>query len=295
MRNVLTPWLAILCGTGLGVAAYAVTPEPPLEQFRNIPQRNVFGLKSGEAEPQTATPRTPPPKLTLTGITTLLGNKLALMRAAIPAAPGAPAQEKPLMLSEGQREGSIEVLAIDPKAGSVRVNDAGEVMTLTFAKNGVKPPTTTAAVGTQQTNAAAPSYNPFANTRMRAFPTRIPRTPPTGAAPEASAVGTPGANPYTGVATNPATATVPATTPSAADAALTPTGREPTPNQVTNSNQLSPETLLLLQAMQQEANNNNNNDNANSPPPPPQGVHTPFLNLPPGANLQRANPPLMPQ
>ena len=39
-------------------------------------------------------------------------------------------------MSEGQRAGPIEVLQINEKAGSVKVNNSGTVMVLTFEKDG---------------------------------------------------------------------------------------------------------------------------------------------------------------
>lgn len=294
MRYRLHTWLGILVGTGYCLAAQAVMPSPTREQFSNIPERNVFGLKEGQPEQETA-PKGPPPKITLTGITTLLGNKLALMRAAIPAAPGTAGQEKPLMLSEGQRDGNIEVLEIDERAGSVRVDDAGEVMTLTFAKNGVKPsspggPSAVVNASGVRTNNVLPSpYAPGVNTRMRVMPMRMPRTPLTGSATTPGA--TEGAAPETSAA-NPAYATpgaVPATTPSASDLALTPTGRT---NAAPEQGQLSPEQLAVLQAVAQAA------AETNAPPPPPAPPTrslSPYPLVPQGANQQSQRPPFYPQ
>jgi hypothetical protein len=45
-------------------------------------------------------------------------------------------------LTVGQREGEIEVLDIDEKAGSVKVSNSGAILTLTFEKDGAKLPAT---------------------------------------------------------------------------------------------------------------------------------------------------------
>ena len=85
------------------------------------------------------------PKITLTGITTILGNKRALMKVAPSVAkPGQASKEESLILTEGQREGEVEVLQIDERAESVKVNNSGTVMTLTFEKDGAKLPATPA-------------------------------------------------------------------------------------------------------------------------------------------------------
>src|SRR5205823_4883306 len=61
------------------------------------------------------------PRITLTGITTILGNKRALMTVQLP---GKPTQS--FALAEGERSGGIEVLEINEKIGSVRINRLGD-------------------------------------------------------------------------------------------------------------------------------------------------------------------------
>jgi hypothetical protein len=98
----------------------------------------VFGLKP-PAPPSAQPPAAPPrPKLFLTGISTMLGDKRVFLKAVFQSRPGEPAKEKLYMLSEGQRDGELEVLCIDEKARSVRMNEFGAVATLTFEKDGVK-------------------------------------------------------------------------------------------------------------------------------------------------------------
>lgn len=131
----------VLASLGWCAHAAPVTPESPVTHFGDIQQRNLFGLKS--AEPKIDTPVPPKlPRLILTGITTILGNKRALLKQLPPPESKAPAQgqELLLMLTEGQREGAVEVLQIDERAGAVKVSNSGTVMTLTFEKDGPKPP-----------------------------------------------------------------------------------------------------------------------------------------------------------
>jgi len=127
----------VFCGEALATA-----PDTPANRYQAIPERNAFRLKPPPVVPDQSPPPSIP-KLILTGITTVLGSKLALMKAVPPGSgPGQPAKEESLMLTEGQRQGNVEVLNIDEKAGSVRVNYTGSILTLTFEKDGAKLPNT---------------------------------------------------------------------------------------------------------------------------------------------------------
>jgi hypothetical protein len=86
--------------------------------------------------------------------------------------PGKPIQS--FILAQGQRDGEIEVLEIDEKAGSVKVNQSGTVTTLTFEKNGAKLPASVAA--------AAPAPNPggFVPPPQPVNPYLPPSGPPAG-------------------------------------------------------------------------------------------------------------------
>jgi hypothetical protein len=128
----------MVCSNVGGTALDSTTKD-----YQAISNRNVFGLKPAPKVDPPAPVPAPLPKLILTGITTILGNKLVLMKALPPTnAPGPAAKEESLILTEGQRQGNVEVLSIDEKAGSVRVNNSGTVVTLTFEKDGAKLPST---------------------------------------------------------------------------------------------------------------------------------------------------------
>ncbi len=130
---------AVLCGG----SAMAVPADNP---YQGIVERNVFGLKPPPPPPDPAEANKPQPaNITLTGITTILGNKRVLMKTAPkPGKPGEAPKEMSYILTEGQRDGDIEVLSIDEVAGAVKIRNAGEEMTLTFEKNGAKLPSTPA-------------------------------------------------------------------------------------------------------------------------------------------------------
>jgi hypothetical protein len=184
--------LALVFTIALGGASVkALVPESTTNRFQQITSRNVFGLK----EPEKLTTNQPPPqipKLILTGITTVLGNKRALLKADAagqPGKPADPAKEQSFILTEGQRDGYVEVLQIDEKAGSVKVNNSGVLMTLTFEKDGAKLPSTTAPPALPGGTIAAivPPAGTNAgmafggtNTAMRPVPNRMPRWPISG-------------------------------------------------------------------------------------------------------------------
>jgi hypothetical protein len=131
-----------------GIAVYGDVPGQP---YQRIVERNVFGLNPKPPTPEINPPPPASPKVFLTGITTILGKKCALLKTTPPTKPGEPAKEQSLTLVEGQREGEMEVLEINEKAGTVKVSNYGTITTLDFDKDGVKvaalPPGPGGAVG----------------------------------------------------------------------------------------------------------------------------------------------------
>lgn len=125
---------------GLVVQGQANTSDNP---YQPIIDRNVFALKDPPPAPDPAEANKPPaPNIFLTGITTIFGNKRALIKTTPTPGPLKPGMEKPTdqsyVLTEGQREGDVEVLKIDEKAGTVQLRLAGKEMTINFEDNGVK-------------------------------------------------------------------------------------------------------------------------------------------------------------
>ena len=195
----------LVCVVGslaLCTSSRAVTSENSENPYQSIVDRNVFSLKPAPPPTDPAEANKPQVlKITLTGITTILGNKRVLMKTAPPQGkPGeAPKTEQSYILTEGQREGDIEVIEINDKAGSVKVNNGGTVQTLTFEKDGAKLPSTPApaAPGAPVPNGgpqvpglpvvhppgSAPANNSFQ------LPTRVPRLPTPGAQASAANFG----------------------------------------------------------------------------------------------------------
>ena len=100
---------------------------------------NVFRLRP---PPSQAPPAAPAiiPKVTPVGITTMLAQKMALLKVNFPARPPEPAKEVSCILSVGQREGPIEVVAIDETEGSVKVNNSGTIMVLSLDRDSPRQP-----------------------------------------------------------------------------------------------------------------------------------------------------------
>lgn len=128
--------MVVLSSLALGTAAQAITDSSG-GPYHGIVERNVFNLKPPPPPPDpNALIAQQAPKLTLTGITTILGNKRALI--TVPSSkPGAP--QESLMLAEGQAQNDVLVMEINEIAGTVKVTNHGTVQTLDFLNNGAKP------------------------------------------------------------------------------------------------------------------------------------------------------------
>jgi hypothetical protein len=120
---------------GLSLSARLPVAGTSGHPYTGIAARNVFGLGSLAVKPPDP-PQAPLPSITLVGITTILQDKLALLKVQFPAQSSEPAKEVSCTLTLGQRVGQIEVLAIDETTGSVRVNNSGTEMLLSFARDG---------------------------------------------------------------------------------------------------------------------------------------------------------------
>jgi hypothetical protein len=168
-----------------------------MEAYGQIPARNLFGLH----EPVQQNVDPPPlqlPKITLNGINTING-KLVFLKVQYPAKQGEKQQsEESLTLTEGQREGVIELLEINEKAGTIRVNNSGTEMTIGFDKDAGKvasspPPAPGPGPTGGPPNIAARirSMNPGTSGYQRMIPARTGQQVPAMAEPtlQNSAVG----------------------------------------------------------------------------------------------------------
>jgi hypothetical protein len=135
----------LLIGFGLIIRAKATVNDAESNAYNVIVSRNVFDL---HAPPQQSSPEPsdpPPLNVRLTGISTVLGYKQAMFMVQDLIATGKPInKEESYILTEGQRQGSIQVLEINEKANFVKVNNDGKVSVLTF--DPVKPVSAPSAV-----------------------------------------------------------------------------------------------------------------------------------------------------
>ncbi len=286
MRRNLKLVLGALVGILSCAGVRAIVPEFVPSRFQAIPERNVFGLKTAET-PRLQTQPPALPKITLTGITTILGNKRVLMKETPAGAkPGTPNQEVSLILTEGQREGDVEVLNINERAGTVVVNNSGTVMTLDFDKDGAKLPKASPALPGPATgsNVPAPPIATANNTQPMptpAVPSRRMHTLPSRNVRLRSSSSVP---------------------PPATDAPPSPTGlgtpdivaQPPAPNILS----LEQQQAELLQFQRDAARMDPNLlsvPNAAGPSPVPQAPAAPGLAFPPGMTLPSGGSQVLPQ
>ena len=140
MRGEKALILFLICGVLCASAAEPASAAAD-NPYRGIVERNVFNLRPPPPPRTNAPPKAPPPKITLNGITTIFGDKRALFTVDERPKPGQKPEQKSCILTEGQRDGGVEVLAIDETAGTVKVNNHGTVQVLDFENNGAKIPT----------------------------------------------------------------------------------------------------------------------------------------------------------
>jgi hypothetical protein len=241
-----------LCGAATAVAISSENP------YQMVVERNVFALKPpAPPAPDPASIKPPAPKVILNGIITLLGNKRALLKMTPPAAKGEQAKEQSYVLTEGQRDGDLEVIKIDEKAGMVTVNDFGTVTNITFDTNATKTASAPAAMP-MPTGAIPPPMMPAGFTPpgggLRSLPTRTLRLPgaigsPPGAGLQGPATGSPSAfSPEGGM-------------PTAAYASVAQT------QSTASQPQVSPEEAMIMTEALREANKEAYQNGSAIPPP----------------------------
>ena len=147
--------VCLLGGILSGTAVKAVVTDTKDSPYDVIIQRNVFGLRPPPpiAEP-TPPPKPPAAEVKLAGITTIVSPPRAILQWKDPGQPPAPGnpgtppgKDESYIFREGEQQGIIKVLAINVKDGSVKIENAGEPMLLTFETHGSKLPNTPAPAG----------------------------------------------------------------------------------------------------------------------------------------------------
>ncbi len=130
----------------IGCAAFTAHADA-VGDYKVILERNPFGLKPPPPPPPPPAPpaeTVTPTNYKLSGITALFNPPRAMFVNQVPGKTSA----EYVSLSEGQRQGAIEVLAdgINVKAGTVRVKISGEERTMSFEKDGLKASTAPAVM-----------------------------------------------------------------------------------------------------------------------------------------------------
>ena len=117
----------------LGCLQIAARASQDANPYLAIAGHNSFGL-SPLPTPSVQDPKTPPPEITLNGLMTIFGDKRALFK--VRARSG---EEKSCILSEGQRDGDIELLSVDMKEDAITVNNHGVIQKITICKTAILP------------------------------------------------------------------------------------------------------------------------------------------------------------
>jgi hypothetical protein len=130
MKRFASVCLPAIGALVLGTSAAVDADTSP---YQRIQARNVFDLRDPPPPQTPEPPPTPQSKIRLTGITTIFGDKRALLMVQEPATPGKPpGPETSCILAMGQRQGAIEILEINEKAGTIKVSNDGNISVITF-------------------------------------------------------------------------------------------------------------------------------------------------------------------
>lgn len=180
-RQMLTGILTGLAVAAGGPITHAATlaEEPAANPYQAIPGRNLFHLNPPPAVQEQAALKPPTPKVFLTGISTLGNTKRALLKTAPVAKPGEAPKERSYMLTEGERQDDLEVVAIDEKEGAVKVNYAGDQFSVNFKDNAVASAAPTAPPPGAPGVPGMPAVNrvPMPGTMAPGFRPGVPAVP----------------------------------------------------------------------------------------------------------------------
>jgi hypothetical protein len=126
MKRVGSILICLAGGLALSAISRADDALPADNPYGAIVKRNIFGLNPIPPPPAVQTPDgPPPPKITLTGITTLFDKPEALYKVAGVRRDGKPPQDESYIFTEGESEDDVEVMSIDVKKNSVTFSNHG--------------------------------------------------------------------------------------------------------------------------------------------------------------------------
>jgi hypothetical protein len=128
-------WAALMMS--LAVALPASIPETNNTPYQVIVERNAFGLKPPPPPPAPATNKPPEThNIKFTGISLDAAGKKAYLMSDDPPKPGQQPARHYYCLSEGERQGDIEVREINELAETVTVLNGADLVTLNFKEHG---------------------------------------------------------------------------------------------------------------------------------------------------------------
>jgi len=141
-----------------------ICADTPGNPYDPIVTRNVFGIRPAPPPPppQDNTPPAPMAKVVLTGITTMFGTQAFF--EITDQEPGKTPNIKKVMLREREREGPVEVVAIDVANSQVRIRNGTVETNVTFevakANTGPAPANMPAAQGMPRVGGAMGAMTP---------------------------------------------------------------------------------------------------------------------------------------
>jgi len=111
-------------GSGLLFLALAANANPVPNRFATIASENAFRLNPQKPEIVPIIRHVERPRITLQGVTTILGRPQVLLNIQKPAKPGE-IPEISCILAEGESQYEVVVLKIEMSTGTVRLNNNG--------------------------------------------------------------------------------------------------------------------------------------------------------------------------
>lgn len=124
---------SLLYGCGLLVLAHIVNANAAPDSVAAIARRNAFRLIPPKPEVIAVVQQVERPRITIQGVTTILGRPQVLLSIQQPAKP-TDAPVGSWILAEGESRHEVVILQIDVASGTVRLRNNGEEQTLTLKR-----------------------------------------------------------------------------------------------------------------------------------------------------------------
>lgn len=160
MDRAVKPLLFCLAGMMLAGGVHAAITNGNFNAYKVIIDRNPFALRPlpppapAKVEEKLAPP---PTEVNLTGITSMMGKT----KAYLVAKERGKSETQYLSMAEGEKQGVLEVLEINEKAGTVKIKNSDQEMVLNFQDNGVKTVAMAGGVPKPPLPSAAPGARPM--------------------------------------------------------------------------------------------------------------------------------------